>query len=152
MDFFCTDLFKKEYEKLIKRNSYNDLESILCVLFSKTLYTEVISMRGSSLYGPEHLAFYKKRVFKPSEYRLYFVGDTEEEKIYCYFIHPKRGTLGYENININHQKKIHIDAMSLRKGELLEMYKVLVKEEKLAFLPISKEEILKKNKIYYNKK
>lgn len=152
MIFFCTDLFKKEYEKLIKKNSYNDLESILSTLFSKTLYTEVISIRGSSLYGPEHLAFYKKRVFKPGEYRLYFVGDTEEEKIYCSFLHPKRGTLGYENININHQKKIHIDAMNLRKGELPKMYRILVKENKLEFLPISKTEILEKNKIYYNKK
>ncbi|EHO10043.1 hypothetical protein HMPREF9714_01728 [Myroides odoratimimus CCUG 12901] len=50
------------------------------------------------------------------------------------------------------KKKIHIDAMNLRKGELPKMYRILVKENKLEFLPISKKEILEKNKIYYNKK
>lgn len=76
------------------------------------------------------------------------MGDTLNNKIFCSYIHPKKGSFGIENVSTEHTKKIHIEAMQLRKGEHDKMYKIHVEEgSKLIFELVTKEEILKEIEI-----
>ncbi|TAH00696.1 MAG: hypothetical protein EAZ15_08555 [Sphingobacteriales bacterium] len=96
MTIFCIAEFKNQFEKLIKKNSYSSIEKeIIDYFFDKEIH-QLIS--GTRLNNSDETPFIKKRLNGSGGFRLYFLLLIKEENIYLTFLHPKTGSLGYDNI------------------------------------------------------
>jgi hypothetical protein len=121
MVVYCTDSFIEEYQKLIKKKQYKDLENIFLNFFLNHPF-EIIAT-GNRLYGPEHIPYQKKRIPDAGGYRLYFLADNNAQNIYLNFIHAKRQPLGYENIGPEKKKELH-DAVLVARNNTQGLYKL----------------------------
>ena len=93
----CTHRFYKEINTLKKNNSYRSIEKdIYQVLFGSKI--DSIIAGSSKLTGSIVKPFIKKRINGSGGYRGYIFAQIVENHLMLSFIHPKSGTLGYENI------------------------------------------------------
>lgn len=102
---YCTGSFIEEYQKLIKKKQYKDLENLFLDFFLNNTF-EIVAT-GNRLYGPEHLPYLKKRIPDAGGYRVYLLADNNSKNVYINFIHAKRQPLGYDNIGIEKKKELH---------------------------------------------
>lgn len=121
MNVYCSNSFIEEYQKLIKKKQYKDLEKLFLEFFIDNTFDIVAT--GNRLYGPEHIPFLKKRIPDAGGYRLYFLADFNSENIYVNYIHAKRQPLGYENIGIEKKKELH-DAILIDRNNIQILYKL----------------------------
>jgi hypothetical protein len=111
----CTETFYKEINKLKKNNSYRSIETdIFDYLFNSSIDT--IKMGSSRLNGSNESPFIKKRIDGSGGYRLYLLVQINKEDILLSFLHPKTGSLGFENINDAYKLAIYKDAVSSLKN------------------------------------
>ncbi len=97
MKVYCTDTFRKAYNKLIKKSSYQSLgkliiEEILQKPSSDLATSNVINGRENDL------PFYKKRVGGSRGYRVYCMLLIAKDELYLAYTHPKTGSQGADNI------------------------------------------------------
>lgn len=96
MKIFCLEDFKVEFEKLKSKNSYNSIENdIIEYFFNKTI--EKLSS-GVRLNNSSTTPYIKKRINGRGGFRIYFLIIIKNESLFLMFVHPKTGSLGYENI------------------------------------------------------
>lgn len=96
MEIFCTQGFIKEYTKLKKNSSYNDIEQ---VIIRDIINSNIDSLKlGARLTGTPDMPFMKKRLSGSSGYRIYFLLLIKGDKVYITFIHPKTGSYGGGNM------------------------------------------------------
>lgn len=96
MKIFSTQEFKSEFEKLMRKNSYKYLsDEIISSYFDKNIQD---CLDGTKLNGHSPNPFIKKRLGGSGGARLYLFAVITNESIYFSFIHPKSGSLGYENV------------------------------------------------------
>ena len=60
MNVYCSNSFIEEYQKLIKKKQYKDLEKLFLEFFIDNTFDIVAT--GNRLYGHEHIPFLKKRI------------------------------------------------------------------------------------------
>ena len=96
MEIFCLEDFKVEFEKLKKKNSYSSIEGDIIEYFFNKEIAQLMS--GTRLNNSDDTPYIKKRLNGSGGFRIYFLLVIKDEKIYLMFVHPKTGSLGYENI------------------------------------------------------
>lgn len=95
MEFFCTEEFKDEFLKLLKKKSYSDLDKE----FHKYLFANNNQFTGTRLNGGAYPPMIKKRISGSGGYRLYYVWYVKDNKLYFMWVHPKTGSDGKQNID-----------------------------------------------------
>lgn len=93
----CTERFKKEYERLSKKKSYNKLGSLLC---EKLLNDPANQLATAAVINGEgaELPLFKKRIGGRSAFRIYCLHLKPAGKYCLTFVHPKTGTHGADNL------------------------------------------------------
>lgn len=129
MEIFCLEDFKVEFDKLKKKNSYSSIESdIISYFFDKELSQ---LMSGTRLNNSDKTPYIKKRLNGSGGFRIYFFVLVKDEKIYLMFIHPKTGSLGYENITDESKALLYKKVLESIKTNNL--YKITVDKNNLVF-------------------
>ena len=96
MKIFCLADFKVEFEKLKSKNSYNSIESdVIDYFFNKSVQD---LSAGTRLNNSSETPYIKKRINGKGGFRFYFLLIIKDENLFLMFVHPKTGSLGYENI------------------------------------------------------
>jgi hypothetical protein len=129
MEIFSLSLFKDEYEKLCKKNSYKNLPQELCNYFSDKKIDEILS--GTRLNHSQDEPYIKKRLSGSGGYRIYFLIIIRQQKVFLMFVHPKTGSLGSDDITDESKAKIYKDVLEAIKTNTL--YKVILKNNNLTF-------------------
>ena len=96
MKIFCLADFKVEFEKLKPKNSYNSIESdVIDYFFNKSVQD---LSAGTRLNNSSETPYIKKRINGKGGFRFYFLLIIKDENLFLMFVHPKTGSLRYENI------------------------------------------------------
>lgn len=129
MIIFCLDEFKNQFEKLIRNNSYSSIEIDIIEYFFNKNIQELSS--GIRLNNSDAIPFIKKRVKGRGGFRFYFLLIIKDEKLYLLFVHPKSGSLGFENIADELKTLLYKKVLECIKSDNL--FVVTVNKEKLMF-------------------
>ena len=96
MNIFCLSEFKVEFEKLKSKNSYNSIEQDIIDYFFGNSVQDLCT--GTRLNNSSTTPYIKKRINGRGGFRFYFLIIIKDENVFLMFVHPKTGSLGYENI------------------------------------------------------
>lgn len=129
MTIFCLEDFKIQFEKVKKKNSYSSIEKDIIEYFFDKELQQLTS--GTRLNNSDDTPYIKKRLNGSGGFRLYFLLVIKNEKLYLMFLHPKTGSLGYENIN--DESKALLYKKVLERIKTNNLYEVAVENNKLVF-------------------
>jgi hypothetical protein len=129
MTIFCIEDFKIQFEKLKKKNSYSSIEDDIIEYFFDKKIQDLTS--GTRLNNSDDTPYIKKRLNGSGGFRIYFLLIIKKEKIYLMFLHPKTGSLGYDNINDESKALLYKKVLECIKENNL--YKVIVENKRLVF-------------------
>lgn len=129
MRIFCIEEFKIEFEKLIKKSSYAKVEKeIIDYFFDK----DVQHLKsGTRLNNSDDTPYIKKRLNGSGGFRIYYLLLIKNDCVYLMFLHPKTGSLGFDNINDDSKSLLYKKVLERINNN--ELYMVLLEEDKLAF-------------------
>ncbi len=130
MEIFCLEDFKVEFEKLKKKNSYSTIEGDIIEYFFQKEITQLMS--GTRLNNSDDTPYIKKRLNGSGGFRVYFLLVIKDEKIYLMFVHPKTGSLGYENIT--DESKALLYKRVLESIKTNKLYKITLDTNILVFI------------------
>lgn len=129
MTILCLEDFKAAYEKLKKKNSYSSIETDIIEYFFNKNVQELIS--GTRLNNSDTTPYIKKRLKGRGGFRVYFLLIVKDENLYLMYLHPKTGTLGYENITDESKALLYKKVLECIKTNNLFM--ITVENNKLTF-------------------
>ena len=129
MTIFCLEDFKVQFEKLKKKNSYSSIEGDIIEYFFDKEIQQISS--GTRLNNSDDAPYIKKRLNGSGGFRIYFLLLMKDENIYLMFLHPKTGSLGYENITEDSKALLYKKVLECIKTNNL--YQVSVEKNKLVF-------------------
>lgn len=86
---------------------------------------------GARLNNSDDTPYIKKRLNGSGGFRIYFLLVIIKDNVYLMFIHPKTGSLGYDNINDASKALLYKKVLECIKKNNL--FKVSVENEKLVF-------------------
>ena|SRR5690242_7616444 len=129
MTIFCLEDFKVQFEKLKKKNSYSSIEGDIIEYFFDKEIQQISS--GTRLNNSDDTPYIKKRLNGSGGFRKYFLLLMKDENIYLMFLHPKTGSLGYENITEDSKALLYKKVLECIKTNNL--YQVSVEKNKLVF-------------------
>jgi hypothetical protein len=120
MIVYCTEHFKSEYKKLVKYNSYKNLEREIIDNFFNGSDDQI--RQGITLARDSYPKVIKKRLGGRSGYRVYFYIFVSDDKIYLGYIYPKTGPEGKDSLNRKFENMI-VDEIeeAIYKNQLLEL-------------------------------
>lgn len=120
MRIFCLDDFKVEFEKLVSKKSYRNLQKEIIDYFFDKSVEDLKS--GTRLNNDDEIPYIKKRLRGNGGYRCYFLLVIKDECVYLMFVHPKTGSSGSSNITDESKtylyKKVH---KSIQNSDLYEL-------------------------------
>lgn len=120
MKIFCLAEFKVEFDKLKSKNSYNSIESDIIDYFFNKSVQDLCS--GIRLNNSSTIPYIKKRINGGGGFRFYFLVAIKDENLFLMFVHPKTGSLGYENITDESKAYLYKKVLeSIKTKELLEV-------------------------------
>jgi hypothetical protein len=129
MTILCLEDFKIQFEKLIKKNSYSAIEKdIIDYFFEKEIHQLI---NGTRLNNNEEIPYIKKRLNGSGGFRIYFFILIKDEKLYLMFLHPKTGSMGYENINDESKALLYKKVLEAIKSN--DLYYLTANNSKLTF-------------------
>jgi len=129
MTILCLEDFKTQFEKLKKKNSYSSIEDDIIEYFFNKELQQLIS--GTRLNNSDTTPYIKKRLKGSGGFRVYFLLIIKDEKVYLMFLHPKTGSLGYENITDESKALLYKKILECIKTNNL--FEVTVENNKLVF-------------------
>ncbi len=129
MTIFCLEDFKIQFEKLKKKNSYLSIEKDIIDYFFGKEIKELIS--GTRLNNSAEAPYIKKRLNGSGGFRVYFLLIVKDEKLYLMFVHPKTGSMGFDNIT--DESKSMLYKKVLRNILNNELYLLSVEENTIIF-------------------
>jgi hypothetical protein len=129
MTILCLEDFKIQFERLKKKNSYSSVESYIIEYFFNKNISQLTS--GTRLNNSDDTPYIKKRISGSGGYRVYFLLLIKDEKLYLMFLHPKTGSLGYENITDESKALLYKKVLEAIQSNNL--YNVTVEDNKLVF-------------------
>lgn len=131
MNIYCTTEFYNEFNKLCRKKSYSNLESLLIkTFFAEDLTINTLIQHGDNLNRNNNTPFIKARIGGRSNYRCYYL-IVKNDNVYLSFIHPKTGSLGYSNVD--KKKKSRIIKSTIKDIKERNFYKLDVVENQLTF-------------------
>lgn len=96
MQVYCIEDFKKEFDKLISKKSYKNLESeIIKYFFNKPIEKLLTGVR---LNNSDETPYIKKRLGGRGGFRFYFLVLIKQDSLYLMFVHPKTGSNAASNV------------------------------------------------------
>ena len=120
MRIYCLAEFKVEFEKLKSKNSYNSIEGDVIDYFFGKSVQELSS--GTRLNNSSDTPYIKKRINGKGGFRFYFLLIIKDENLFLMFVHPKTGSLGYENITDDSKAYLYKKVLNcIKTKELLEL-------------------------------
>lgn len=132
MNLYCTDEFKKEFDKLIKNKSYDTLERELIAQYCNTTFAQACT--GDPLGVFPNVAYLKKRLEGSGGYRAYVLGVVKNNAIYLAFVHPKTGPYGASNVTPEKKKLLLKDVLlAIKTGSLYSVTQDTDNPDKLIF-------------------
>lgn len=129
MKIYCIEDFKKEYEKLKKKKSYNAIEKDIIDYFFGKSTSELCS--GTRLNNSVSEPYIKTRIKGSGGFRVYFLLLIKKGKLYLMFIHPKTGSMGADNITDDSKAKLYKQVLEGIKDKNL--YSIFEENNKLIF-------------------
>lgn len=129
MTILCLEDFKVQFEKLKKKNSYSSIENDIIQYFFDKEISQLIS--GTRLNNSDDTPYIKKRLNGSGGFRVYFLLLIKDENLYLMFLHPKTGSLGYENIT--DESKALLYKKVLENIRINNLYILTVDDSKLIF-------------------
>ena len=129
MTILCLEDFKVQFEKLKKNNSYSSIEKDIAEYFFDKNILQLAS--GTRLNNSDDTPYIKKRLNGSGGFRIYFLLIIKNEKVYLMFLHPKTGSLGYENITDESKALLYKKVLECIKTNNL--YEVISENNKLNF-------------------
>jgi hypothetical protein len=129
MKILCLEDFKLEFEKLRKKNSYSSIESDIIAYFFDKEIQELVS--GTRLNNSDSTPYIKKRLKGSGGYRVYFLMVIKDETLYLMFLHPKTGSMGYDNITDDSKAMLYKKVLECIKSN--DLFVVTLENEKLIF-------------------
>jgi len=129
MTILCIEDFKVEFEKLKKKNSYSSIEKDIVDYFFDREIQELKS--GARLNNSDDIPYIKKRLNGSGGFRTYYLLVIKNEIVYLMFVHPKTGSMGYDNITDDSKALLYKKVLECIKTNNL--YKVTVENSKLTF-------------------
>lgn len=130
MTILCLEDFKIQFEKLKKKNAYASIEADVIDYFFDKEMKDIVS--GTRLNNSDDTPYIKKRLNGSGGFRIYFLLVIIKDNVYLMFIHPKTGSLGYDNINDASKALLYKKVLECIKTNNL--FKVSVENEKLVFV------------------
>jgi hypothetical protein len=130
MEILCIEDFKVEFEKLKKKNSYSTIEGDIIAYFFQKEISQLMS--GTRLNNSDDIPYIKKRLNGSGGFRIYFLLVVKDGSIYLMFVHPKTGSLGYENIT--DESKALLYKRVLESIKTNNLYKITVYSNSLVFI------------------
>lgn len=106
MTIFCTHKFKKEFDRLMRKKSYNSLEKDLIDYFFVDAITPEKLRSGTNLTNSNDRPFIKKRIGGSGGFRCYYYLFIVDSKLYLTFVHPKSGAYGSSNTSKKQRKEL----------------------------------------------
>lgn len=97
MNIFCIEPFKLQFEKLKKKNSYSTIEQDIIDYFFSADKSALLT--GTRLNNSDTIPYIKKRLKGSGGYRLYYLVIVKDDNLYLMFVHPRTGSMGYDNIS-----------------------------------------------------
>jgi hypothetical protein len=125
MTIFCLEEFKVEFEKLMRKNSYRTLEQDLITYFFNKSTSELCN--GTRLNNSQDAPYIKKRLNGSGGFRCYFLLIIKNDCLYLMFVHPKTGSLGYDNITDESKAALYKKILSCIESN--DLYKVELNKE-----------------------
>ena len=129
MTIFCLEDFKIQFEKLKKNNSYSSIEKDIIENFFDKEISQLAS--GTRLNNSDDIPYIKKRLNGSGGFRIYFLLVIKNERVYLMFLHPKTGSLGYENITDNSKALLYKKV--LEGIQTNNLYELTIINNKLSF-------------------
>ena len=126
MELFCLDDFKVEFEKLVSKKSYNDIEKELINYFFDKTIEDLKS--GTRLNNSDEFPYIKKRLKGKGGYRFYFLLLVKNEALYLMFVHPKTGVKGSSNITDDSKTYLYKKVLDCIKSE--DLYRLVLNDSK----------------------
>ena len=120
MKIFCLAEFKIEFEKLKSKKSYSSIENDVIDYFFDKSVQELCA--GTRLNNSSDTPYIKKRINGKGGFRFYFLLIIKDENLFLMFVHPKTGSLGYENITDESKAYLYKKILGcIKTKELLEL-------------------------------
>lgn len=132
MKIYCLEDFKKEFDKLVKKKPYRDLEENIIGYFFEKSVSDLLS--GTRLNNSSENPYIKKRLEGKGGYRFYFLVIIKNDALYLMFVHPKTGPDGAENINDQSKSLLYKNILAaIKSGNLYELTLKAPENNKLVF-------------------
>lgn len=145
MEFYCTNRFEAEFNKLKSHNKYKEIEAdIISYFFQKKQATDFQS--GQRLNGHNPDPYIKKRLEGSGGFRIYYYLLIKNGKLFLMFVHPKTGSEGYENIGDEFKASIYKDVLDDIKNKTYLKVKYNAETKAIEFEKLSKEKFAADNK------
>ncbi len=133
MKIYCLQEFKNQYEKLVRKNSYASVETDIIEYFFNNSIEQLAS--GTRLNNSNDTPYIKKRLKGSGGYRIYYLLIIKDDNVYLMFLHPKTGSMGYDNIN--DETKAFLYKKVLESIRTKHLFEVFVTNQKLYFKNIN---------------
>jgi len=108
MDIYCLWEFRKEYEKLLKNNSYSYLEEEIIKCF-KDQQSAKDCLFGTNLNQSHTTPYIKKDIGGRGGFRLYYIALCDKNILCLGFVHPKKGAKGSDNTTPEFRSQLQKD-------------------------------------------
>lgn len=132
MKIFCLTEFKVEFDKLKSKNSYNSIENDIIDYFFNKSVQDLSS--GLRLNNSSVTPYIKKRINGKGGFRFYFLLIIKDEKLFLMFVHPKTGSLGYENITDESKAYLYKKVLECIKTNDLFELQISLEGDKIVFI------------------
>lgn len=101
MRVLCTPDFKKEYNRLIRKNKYKDLRALLVAMFKDAEPGDVES--GSRIFAIPNRPYIKKRLGGSGKFRLDYIFLSDKNEVCLLFVYSKKDL---EDLDIEKRKSL----------------------------------------------
>jgi hypothetical protein len=132
MTIYCLDDFKIAFEKLKKKNSYSSIEKDIIDHFFDKDVTQLKA--GTRLNNSDETPYIKKRLNGSGGFRIYYLLIIKDENLYLLLVHPKTGSLGYDNLDDKSKAFLYKKVLQCIKSN--DLYIVTAVDKKLVFKKI----------------
>ncbi|MBA4303664.1 MAG: hypothetical protein C0424_05510 [Sphingobacteriaceae bacterium] len=132
MAIYCTETFRAQFAKLIKKTSYADLEEELINHFFNKDIAQLST--GTRLNNSDTTPYIKKRLAGSGGYRMYYLLLIKDGNVYLMFVHPKSGSMGYDNITDASKAALYKEVLKCIQHN--ELYFLRVVGDKVHFDPV----------------
>ena len=136
MEIYCIEEFKKEYDKLKKKKSYNSIEKDIIDYFIGKTTSDLCS--GTRLNNSTSEPYIKTRINGKGGFRIYFLLLIKKERLFLMYMHPKTGSMGAENITDESKAKLY--KLVLEGIKENNLYEISEDKSRLVFKKLDKSE------------